>query len=166
VTDSGAGNFVLPRWAHVPGRDAQADTDALSRAKSSVPPRYDGFVPVNDPALRYGLALNDEGFFWESHEILEAVWKAAPKGGCDRILLRACIQVANANLKLKMDRPHAVRRLLCEALAELNEVTARCAAGVPDGFAESYAISALSAAIAAQLDRNERDHQPILIDQI
>ena len=46
-----------------------------------------------------GFALNDHGFFWESQQILEAVWAAAPQGGRERILLRACIQIAAANLQ-------------------------------------------------------------------
>ena len=61
---------------------------------------FRGYVPARHPALRYGIALNDAGYFWESQEILEAVWAAAPQGGRERILLRACIQIANANLRL------------------------------------------------------------------
>ena len=72
-----------------------------------VPSRFRDFVPARHPALRYGLALNDHGFFWESQQVLEAVWAAAPQGGRERILLRACIQIAGANLKLRMLKPHA-----------------------------------------------------------
>ncbi len=43
----------------------------------------------------------------KSQEILEAVWAAAPQGGRERILLRACIQIATANLRLRMQKPHA-----------------------------------------------------------
>ena len=64
------------------------------------------------PALRYAIALNDRGYFWESQEILETVWAAAPQGGRERILLRACILIANANLRLRMQKPHAAARLL------------------------------------------------------
>ena len=52
--------------------------------------------------------------------MLEAVWAAAPQGGRERILLRACIQIASANLKLRMQKPHAAARLLGEALGELD----------------------------------------------
>jgi hypothetical protein len=118
-------DVAWPRWAYVPGIDRVADRDALERVKALVPRIYHDGVPETDPALQYGLALNDGGFFWEAHEILEAIWKVAPQGGRDRILLRACIQVANANLKMKMGKLRAVRRLLSDASTELDEVVIR-----------------------------------------
>ena len=75
-------------------------------------------MPARHPALRYGIALNDAGYFWESQEMLEAVWAAAPQGGRERILLRACIQIANANLRLRMQKPHAAARLLRRGAGE------------------------------------------------
>ena len=61
----------------------------------------------------------------KSQEILEAVWAAAPQGGRERILLRACIQIATANLRLRMQKPHAAARLLGEALGELKALGVR-----------------------------------------
>jgi hypothetical protein len=40
-------------------------------------------------------------------------------GGRERILLRACIQIATANLRLRMQKPTAAARLLGAALGEL-----------------------------------------------
>ena len=140
-------NLAVPRWAHVPGETAEADHETLALALALVPARFEGFVPARHPALRYGLGLNDAGFFWESHEILEAVWAAAPQGGRERILLRACIQIANANLKLRMQRASAAARLFSEALAELNELGVRKATAGGAGFADGFP----SAALAAQL---------------
>lgn len=161
---TGASDFALPRWAYVPGRGAGADVATLAAAKLSVPPRYDNVVPAHDPTLRYGLALNDRGYFWEAHEILEAVWKAAPKGGRDRILLRACIQIANANLKREMNRPQAARRLLCEAVAELDEVAVRRGTGdARDGFADRFELSVLKVAVMARLDEDAHETSFITI---
>lgn len=134
----------LPRWVYRPGRDAAPDRVTLDRIKESVPARFDAFVPADTPALVYALALNDAGFFWECHEVLEAIWKVAPQGGRDRILLRACIQIANANLKSAMDQPRAAARLLAEAIAELEELKRRGPAG--DGFAAAFAADQLEAA--------------------
>jgi hypothetical protein len=144
-------NLALPRWAYVPGVETEADHDTLAMAKALVPARFNGFVPARHPALRYGLGLNDAGFFWESHEILEAVWAAAPQGGRERILLRACIQIANANLKLRMGKPHAAARLLGEALAELDELRVRRATGAGAGFADAFPSSALAALLRTKL---------------
>src|SRR5450755_5132191 len=114
------GNLPLPRWAYVPGEteEASADYETLAQVKLLVPSAFRGYVPARHPALRYGIALNDRGYFWEAQEILEAVWAAAPQGGRERFLLRACIHIANANLRLRMLKPHAAARLFGEALEE------------------------------------------------
>ena len=144
-------NLALPRWAFIPGVEGEADHDTLAMAKALVPARFNGFVPARHPALRYGLGLNDAGFFWESHEILEALWAAAPQGGRERILLRACIQIANANLKLRMDRPHAASRLFADALAELDELGVRKATRTGGGFADAFPTAALAGLLRTKL---------------
>ena len=115
----------LPRWAYLPGTTPEPDRAPLEHAKALVPKAYENGVDPRDPAFRYGLALHDAGLFWEAHEVWEAVWKAAPKNGCDRLLLRGLIQRANAHLKLRMGRQAAALRLLDEAAGELAEAARR-----------------------------------------
>jgi len=144
-------NLPLPRWAYVPGEtgEANADYEVLAQVTLLVPSRFRGYVPARHPALRYAMSLNDRGYFWESQEILEAVWAAAPQGGRERILLRACILIATANLRLRMQKPHAAARLLREALGELATLGNRSAVG--DGFADGFPIAALATLIEARL---------------
>ena len=153
IPSSAAANLPLPRWAYVPGETAEADADhdTLWQAKVLVPSRFRDYVPARHPALRYGIALNDAGYFWEAQEVLEAVWAAAPQGGRERILLRACIQIANANLQLRMQKPHAAARLLGEALGELDALGARKATAAGDGFADGFPTAALAALLQAKL---------------
>jgi hypothetical protein len=148
-----AGNLPLPRWAYVPGDTdkSSADYEMLAQITALVPPRFGGYVPARHPALRYGMMLNDHGYFWESQEILQAVWAAAPQGGRERILLRACILIATANLRLRMQKPHVASRLFGEALGELDALGARGAGG--DGFADCFPVAALAALIKARLAR-------------
>jgi Domain of unknown function (DUF309) len=153
IPPAAGANLPLPRWAYVPGEtaEAEADHDTLWQAKSLVPSRFRDYVPARHPALRYAMALNDSGYFWESQEVLEVVWAAAPQGGRERILLRACIQIANANLRLRMMKPHAATRLLGEALGELNALGARKAVAGGDGFADGFPTAALSTLLQAKL---------------
>ena len=150
-----AGPLPWPRWAYVPGEIAEVDADyeTLDMAKTLVPPAFRGYVPARHPALRYGLALNDRGYFWEAQEILETVWAAAPQGGRERILLRACIRIANANLRLRIGKLTAAARLFGEALAELNALALRKATATGDGFVESFPVPALTALLQAKLGR-------------
>src|SRR3954462_4676856 len=154
---SPANNLPLPQWAYVPGEMAEddADHDTLWKAKSLVPSRFRDYVPARHPGLRYGIALNDRGYFWESQEVLEAVWAAAPQGGRERILLRACILIANANLKLRIQKPHAAARLFGDAQMELKALSSRKAAPTGDGFVESFPIPALNALLQAKLGRSQ-----------
>jgi DUF309 family protein family protein len=150
-----SGNLLMPRWAYVPGEtdEANADYETLAQAKLLVPPRFRGYVPARHPALRYGLTLNDRGYFWESQEVLEAVWAAAPQGGRERILLRGCILIATANLRLRMQKPHAAARLLGDAMQELYALSARQATAAGDGFADGFPTAALVELLKSRLDK-------------
>ena len=152
-TPSVINDLPLPRWAYVPGEadEADADYETLAQITALVPSRFRGYVPARHPALRYALRLNDHGYFWESQEILEAVWAAAPQGGRERILLRACIQIATANLRLRMQKPTAAARLLGEALGELRALGLRNAGG--DGFADGFPVLALAELVKVKLGR-------------
>ena len=152
IPPSNAAKLPLPQWAYVPGEtaEAEADHDTLWQAMALVPSRFQDFVPARHPALRYGIALNDAGYFWESQEILEAVWAAAPQGGRERILLRACIHIANANLRLRMHKPLAAGRLFGEALGEL-DMLRRNATAAGDGFVDAFPTARLAALLKAKL---------------
>src|SRR3989440_12561874 len=147
-----ANNLPMPQWAYVPGEmvEDDADHDTLWKAKSLVPSRFGDYVPARHPALRYGIALNERGYFWESQEVLEAVWAAAPQGGRERILLRACIQIANANLRLRMQKPRAAARFFGEALSELDTL-GRNAMAAGAGFVDAFPTAALAALLKAKL---------------
>src|ERR1700744_1706142 len=153
ITSSSAAPLPLPEWAYVPGEpaDSEPDHETLWQAKALGPAQFFGFVPARHPALRYAIALNDAGYFWESQEVLEALWAAAPQRGRERILLRACIQVANANLKLRMQKPHATARHLGEALAAIDDLLARRPAAPGDGFADRFPAAALATLLKAKL---------------
>ncbi|OAF15168.1 DUF309 domain-containing protein [Bradyrhizobium neotropicale] len=153
VPPTASGPLPWPQWAYVPGETSAVDADyeTLAMAKALVPAAFRGHVPARHPALRYGLALNDRGYFWEAQEVLEAVWAAAPQGGRERILLRACIHVANANLRLRMQRLHSAARLFGDALGELRGLNSRKAAPVGDGFVERFPVAALVALLLAKL---------------
>jgi predicted metal-dependent hydrolase len=135
--------MAMPRWAYNPGTDRAPDREPLEAAKRLVPLRFDGFIPAGDPAFLYGLTLHDRGFFWEAHEIWEAVWKAAPMNGRDRLALRALIQIANAGLKRRIERPRAAARLIDEAKGLLGELIARGGTAEPKSVAACLRAEAL-----------------------
>jgi hypothetical protein len=148
-------DLPMPQWACVPGDtfEADADHETLAQVKLLVPSAFRGYVPARHPALRYGLTLNDRGYFWEAREILEAVWAAAPQGGRERILLRACILIANANLRLRMEKLGSAARMFSDALAELRTLGQRKGTASGDGFADGFPIDALTATLMVRTER-------------
>ena len=118
-------NIRLPGWRHQPGITEAADQMPLDQAKALVPEQFKENVPLSHPAFEYGLLLHDNGYFWEAHEVWEAIWIAAPKNGRDRITLKALIQIANAGLKAFQNKTVARNRLVDEALELLDELNIR-----------------------------------------
>jgi hypothetical protein len=145
----------LPQGAYVPGEtyEADADFETLAQVKLLVPPAFRGYVPARHPALRYGILRNDRGYFWDAREILETVWTAAPQGGRERILLRACILIANGNLRLRMEKPGSAGRLFSEALTELRALGQRKATASGDGFADNFPVEALAFTLTGRMER-------------
>lgn len=112
----------LPVRAHVPGTGTTPDWPSLEVAKYLVPERTCDNDWADNPAYLFGFELAQAGFFWEAHEVWEPVWLACPPNSRERLLLRALIQITNAELKGNMRRERAVLRLLGEARQELEEL--------------------------------------------
>lgn len=101
----------LPPHAYVPGLNARHDEDWFDGIKDSVSPEMSVDALGHSRAFEVGMAYLDNGFFWECHEVLEAVWMALPENTPEKTLVQAIIQLANARLKLRMGKPKATLRL-------------------------------------------------------
>lgn len=113
----------LPAIPYVPGatsRPADGTYDALRQTA-----RYG--MTIDDlaacDAWTSGWTLLDAECFWEAHEVWEAVWLALPPNSAERRFVQAVIQLANALLKEKMNRPQAVRRLCVDCRRGLRGTT-------------------------------------------
>ena len=115
-------SFILPARAHVPGTGSEPDRPPLEAAKAMVLPVTVEKTWTTNHTYIYGFTLVRAGFYWEAHEVWEAVWLASRPNSRERSLLRALIQTANAKLKCRMQRPRAASRLIAEAQHELAEL--------------------------------------------
>jgi hypothetical protein len=117
--------FPMPPHAYVPGQNARHPEDWFDAIKATLP----SSVRVEDLhdtlAWQAGIAYFNAGFFWECHEVLEAVWMHTPNPSPEREMVQAIIQLANARLKLLMDRPRATQRLC----GMVRQHLARCPVG-------------------------------------
>jgi len=106
-----APDISLPSHAHVPGSGSTPDLVPLEHAKDLTPAVTQAVEWQENVPYLYGHDLLQAGYYWEAHEVWEAVWLATPANGPERLLLQALIQNANARLKSGMQRENAAARL-------------------------------------------------------
>jgi len=79
-------------------------------------------------AWRFGVDLFNHAYWWETHEIWEAIWQQSDKGGPQGRFLQGLIQVAAALLKRHVGEAEGTARLLERSRAHLDFVAPRVAA--------------------------------------
>jgi hypothetical protein len=102
---------ILPPHAYVPGQTARHPEDWFDAIKSSLTDAIPTQYLHETEAFQTGLFYLHQGYFWECHEVLEAVWMRCPDPSPEREMTQALIQLANARLKHLMGKPRAVVRL-------------------------------------------------------
>jgi predicted metal-dependent hydrolase len=93
----------------------------------------------DNAAYLYGHRLLEAGFYWEAHEVWEAVWMNCRPNSTEKVLLQALIQQANARLKRSMGKENAARRLESMVEALRHEVCARL-----DGQSDLMGVSVVT----------------------
>ena len=116
------GGIPKPPHAYIPGQTPRHPEDWFDPIKDGVREARTAAELAQTKAFRAGLAYLEAGYFWECHEVLEAVWMQTGQDTAEREMVQALIQLANARLKLRMDRPRAVARLCDMVEAHLDRL--------------------------------------------
>ena len=111
--------FVPGRSPH-PHRNPQGHSFGRVEAKPALLPpeqwrRVDDYL--------YAIDLYNYAYWWECHEVLEGLWRAAGQTTEQGMFFRALIQLAAANLKRFVGQLHATDRLLRRGLLRLERVS-------------------------------------------
>lgn len=114
--------FPDPPHAHIPGETPRHPDGTFDALCQTVSPEQPCGAVFASPAWRAGLQFYETGYFWEAHELWEAVWMALPQGSQEKRFVQGMIQLANACLKLRMQRPGAVLRLCQICQQHLNDL--------------------------------------------
>jgi len=142
-----AAPIPMPPHAYVPGLNPRPPEDWFDAIKSTVQVGVSLADLQHTQAFRAGLAYLDAGYYWECHEVLEAVWMQTPEGTAEREMVQALIQLANAQLKVLMGRPRAATRL-CDMVQEHLQ---NCTEGQPILGLQSKAVLARVETLRAYL---------------
>jgi len=104
-------SIALPHYRHLPGKNERPDTSELDNVIAQASAHTTDSSAAENIAWWYGLRLIDHGFYWEAHEVLEAVWNRAAPNSRERHMVQALIQLANTKLKVILQQPKAAARL-------------------------------------------------------
>ena len=101
----------LPGYKHLPGKNARPDDGLLESIAQNASAVTDNTSYQTNTAWFYGIHLFNNGFYWETHEVLEAVWNNAAPNSREKHLVQGVIQIANAQLKACLGQTNAAARL-------------------------------------------------------
>ena len=114
-------DWPFPDRPHIPGKTPRPTESPAFDAAQAAPIYTLDRQWRENAAYLYGIDLYNAGYFWEAHEVWEAVWARAAGNSRERLLVQGLIQLSNACLKIAMDRCEAARRLLEIAQEKLAE---------------------------------------------
>ena len=102
----------LPSHVYVPGKTPRHAEDAFEAIKADLSVDIPTQYLCDTDAFHTGMFYLESGYYWEAHELFEAVWMLCPTDAPERSFVQGIIQVANACLKRKMDRPKAANKII------------------------------------------------------
>lgn len=113
----------LPPYAYIPGqtpRPGRGQDNRLPEGYAGNPtfphgPWYDS------EEYRYGIDLLNFGFWWESHEVFENLWRVVGPKSSEGNFFQALIQLAAAQVKRRMGNDAAAKRLARKAVDRLTK---------------------------------------------
>ena len=103
---------ALPPYAYLPGRQPHPIRDPRGHSFGIKPDDPEPPDPRRWQACRtylYGIDLFNHGYYWEAHEVLEALWRACHRRGPMGMFFKALIALAAAGLKLRAGNLRGVR---------------------------------------------------------
>ena len=117
--------FPMPIAAHRPGRTKHPTENLRAPVQSSLDVVITTQNWQRHDAYLYGFVLYRSGYYWEAHEIWEPVWMNCAPNSLERLMLQACIQLANAALKQELNNAKAALRLYGISADLLREIVSR-----------------------------------------
>jgi predicted metal-dependent hydrolase len=114
----------LPPYRFVPGRSPHPRRDPRGHAFGRPEIRPEPLDPAawaGSSLYRRGIDLYNFAYWWESHEVFEALWQGAGKRGELAGFAQGMVQIAAAHLKQFMGSPEAAAKLLERGLLRLRE---------------------------------------------
>jgi ribosome biogenesis protein Tsr3/predicted metal-dependent hydrolase len=104
-------DIALPPYTFVPGRTPHPVRDPGGHhfgKTPELPPPLDSDRWRDNRTYLYGVDLFNHGYYWESHEEWEGLWRAAGRSGRLADFLKGLIKLAAAGVKIRQGQPRGV----------------------------------------------------------
>ena len=118
-------HHALPPHAYIPGQTQRHQEAQFDEIISSIPSVIDFETLQTLSAFHTALNFMQHGFYWEAHEVLEAIWTNTAQNSIERLFTQCIIHLANANLKHIMKRKTATQKIMKNANALSAEISRR-----------------------------------------
>jgi uncharacterized protein len=152
----------LPPYSYVPGRFPHPITDRAGHLYGKPPERP--LAPDSDcwrgsRAYLYGVDLFNFGYYWEAHEVWEALWRAYGRRGPTADFFRGLIKLAAAGAKVRQGVAAGVASHAARASAVFRSTAERLGSDDARFFGLRIGdLLAYSRAVAAMAPTVEGDH--------
>ena len=119
----------FPLYRFVPGETPHPRRNPKGHSFGQQEPKPAAFEPAlwrESKLYAFGIDLFNFGYWWESHEWFEALWRAFGPRTPEGRLFQGLIQLAAAHLKQRMGNPEAATRLSAKSRVTLQPIPLRC----------------------------------------
>lgn len=92
----------FPSYQFIPGENPHPTENPLGHSYGKKEPEIKFFIADNwskNEKYLFGIDLYNYGYWWESHEAWESLWRIAPQGHISRDYLQGLIKISGAFLK-------------------------------------------------------------------
>jgi predicted metal-dependent hydrolase len=132
----------FPSYRYVPGKSPHPRRNLQGHSFGLPEPKLPAFPPEEwhtSEDYRYGIDLYNFAYWWECHEIFEALWHAVGPKTEQGNFFQALIQIAAGNLKQSAGARPSAERLWLRGLARLKQLPPVYMGMNVAGFAEEVA---------------------------
>lgn len=115
----------FPPYRFIPGENPHPTENPGGHSYGKEEKKLTAFDPAqwqrNEPYL-YGVDLYNHGYWWESHEAFEGLWRMTARGDIARDYLQGLIKISGAFIKWHLKKQQGMELLYKGAMRHLSEV--------------------------------------------
>ena len=117
-------NKPFPEYRYIPGENPHPTRDPKGHSYNKPVNELSGFSPEEWSTCKeylFGIDLFNFGYWWEAHEVLEAVWISAGRNTDTGLFVQGLIQLSAAHLKGLQGYRSAARKLTLSGLSKMKD---------------------------------------------